>query len=33
VEYQLKAGIIESKEDESAGWYGPKTIAALREEY
>ena len=33
IDFQLKSGIIQSKNDESAGWYGPKTIAALREEY
>lgn len=33
VEFQLKSWIIQSKNDESAGWYGPKTIAALRKEY
>lgn len=33
IDYQLKSGVITSADDESAGWYGPKTIAALREEY
>ena len=33
IEFQLKSWVINSKQDESAGWYGPKTIAALREEY
>jgi hypothetical protein len=33
IDYQLKAWVIKSRDDEAAWWYGPKTIAALREEY
>jgi len=33
IDFQLSAGIIWGRNDESAGWYGPKTIAALREIY
>ena len=33
IEYQLKSWIITSANDDSAGWYWPKTIAALREDY
>lgn len=33
IDFQLKAGIIWSKTDEAAWWYGPKTLALLREKY
>ena len=33
IDYQLKSWVIQSASDEAAWWYGPKTIAALREEY
>lgn len=33
IDFQISTGIINSRDEESAGWYGPKTIAALRERY
>ncbi len=33
IDFQISQWVISWREDESAGWYGPKTIAALREEY
>jgi len=33
IEFQLSAWIIVSVDDEAAGWYGPKTIAALRQQF
>lgn len=33
IDFQLSAGIIETKDDEAAWWYGPQTIAALRNLY
>lgn len=33
IEFQIKNGIIKSKDDETAGYFWPKTIAALRERY
>jgi hypothetical protein len=33
IDFQISTGIILSRDEESAGWYGPKTIAALRERY
>jgi len=33
IDFQIKSGVIASKSDDAAGWYGNKTIAALREKY
>lgn len=33
IDFQLKTGIIKSASDEAAGYFWPKTIAALREKY
>ncbi len=33
IEYQLKSWIISSADSEDAGYFGPKTVAALRETY
>jgi len=33
IAFQLEVGIINSESDEAAWWYGPKTIAALRERF
>jgi len=33
INFQLETWIISSREEESAGWYGPKTIWALRDRF
>lgn len=33
IDYQLKNGIIQSAEEEAAWYFGPKTVAVLREKY
>ena len=33
IDFQLTSWIILNKDDEAAGWYGPKTIAALRSQF
>lgn len=33
IDYQLKHGIIQSRDDDEAGYFWPKTIATIRKEY
>lgn len=33
IAFQITSGIIKSSDDKAAGWYGPKTVSALRNKY